>query len=116
MISAAAFNTGRMKAACTGGFLETTDAADYLVRKGRPFRRAHETAAAIVRDCIDKGKRRISDMSLEELRKKSPLFEEDIFRALTPSACVKARKLPGGCAPAEVRKQIKALARLIGPL
>jgi argininosuccinate lyase len=116
MISTAAFNTDRMKAACAGGFLEATDAAEYLVRKGMPFRRAHETAASIVRDCIAGGKRRISDVSLDDLRKKSPLFEEDIFRALTPAACVKARKLPGGCAPAEVRKQIKALSRLIGPV
>jgi argininosuccinate lyase len=113
MISSAAFNTVRMKAACIGGFLEATDAADYLVRKGMPFRLAHETAAAIVRDCIALGKRRISDLSLEDLRKKSPLFGEDIFRALSPLSCVKARKLPGGCAPAEVRKQIKALRRLI---
>jgi argininosuccinate lyase len=113
MISSAAFNTERMKAACTGGFLEATDAADYLVRKGMPFRSAHETAAAIVRDCIDRGKRRISDLSLEELKEKSPLFEEDIFRALTPAAGVKARNLPGGCAPAEVRKQIKTLRRLL---
>jgi argininosuccinate lyase len=52
-------------------------------------------------------------LSLQELKEKSPLFEEDIFRALTPAACVKARNLPGGCAPAEVRKQIKALGRLI---
>jgi argininosuccinate lyase len=116
MISAAAFNTGRMKAACTGGFLEATDAADYLVRKGMPFRRAHETVAAIVRDCIARGKRRIPDLALEELKEKSPLFEEDIFRALTPLSCVKARNLPGGCAPAEVRKQIKALSRLVGPV
>jgi argininosuccinate lyase len=113
MISGAAFDTSRMKAACVGGFLEATDAADYLVRKGMPFRRAHETAAAVVRDCIGRGKRRISDLSLEELKKRSPLFEEDIFRALTPAACVKARNLSGGCAPAEVRKQIKALGRLI---
>jgi argininosuccinate lyase len=113
MISGAAFNSERMKAACIGGFLEATDAADYLVRKGMPFRLAHETVAAIVRECIDKGKRRVSDLSLEELKKKSPLFAEDVFRALTPFSCVKARNLPGGCAPAEVRKQIKTLRRSI---
>jgi argininosuccinate lyase len=102
MISAAVFNTGRM---------EATDAADYLVSKGMPFHRAHKTAAAIVRDCIAGGKQRIS-VSLEELKKKSPLFEEDLFRALTPAAGVKARNLSGRCVPAEVRNQIKALRRL----
>jgi argininosuccinate lyase len=113
MAASAAFNTDRMKAACVGGFLEATDAAEYLVRKGMPFRKAHETAALIVRDCIDAGKRRISDLGLQELRKRSALFDEDVFRALSPGACVKARKLPGGPAPREVRKQIKALRRLL---
>jgi argininosuccinate lyase len=113
MVSSASFNTGRMKAACIGGFMEATDAADYLVRKGMPFRKAHEASALLVRDCVERGKRRLSDLDLKELKKKSPLFDEDIYRLLGPAACVKARKLPGGTAPSEVKKQIKALRRLI---
>jgi argininosuccinate lyase len=113
MMGDAQFNLKRMKAACGGGFLEATDAAEYLVRKGLPFRNAHETAALIVRDCIDAGQRHITGRSLAELKVRSKLFEEDIYKALTPAACVKARSLPGGPAPKEVRRQIKALRKKI---
>jgi argininosuccinate lyase len=111
MVQSAKFNIKRMKAACTGGFLEATDTAEYLVRKGVPFRAAHETAALIVRDCIDAGQKQISQRSLGELKKRSRLFEEDIYRAITPIACVKARNLCGGTAPAEVKRQIRTLRR-----
>jgi len=111
MMEAAGFNTDRMKAACTGGFLEATDAAEYLVRKGLPFRKAHETVALIVRDCVEAGKRTIAECTLDELKKHSGLFGEDIFKVLDSEACVKARNLDGGPAPAEVRRQVKALRK-----
>jgi argininosuccinate lyase len=114
MMEAAEFNTKRMKAACVGGFLEATDAAEYLVRKGMPFRKAHETAALIVRYCVESGKKTIAGCTLEELKKHSRLFEEDIFKALEPSSCVKARNLAGGPAPAETRRQIKNLRKKLG--
>jgi len=113
MIKSAQFNVKRMKAACTGGFLEATDTAEYLVRKGLPFRAAHETAALIVRDCIKAGHKHISALSLGELKKHSRLFEEDIYKALTPTACVKARDLPGGPSPKEVRRQLKVIRKKI---
>jgi argininosuccinate lyase len=113
MMGSAGFNLKRMKAACSGGFLEATDAAEYLVRKGLPFRKAHETAALAVRDCIEAGQKHIACLSLAELKARSKLFEEDIYRALTPAACVKARSLPGGPAPKEVRRQIRALRKKI---
>ena len=113
MINSAKFNLKRMKAACTGGFLEATDTAEYLVRKGLPFRAAHETAALIVRDCIEAGHKHISGLSLAELKKHSKLFEEDIYKAITPAACIKARDLPGGPAPKEVKRQIKILRKKI---
>ncbi|MDR1239642.1 MAG: argininosuccinate lyase [Treponema sp.] len=109
MMAAASFNLERMEAACTGGFLEATDAAEYLVRKGLPFRRAHETAALIVRDCLEAGRRSIAEQPLAALKKRSELFEDDVYAALTPAACVAARKLPGGPAPEEVRRQIREL-------
>jgi argininosuccinate lyase len=113
MMESAVFNTGRMEAACTGGFLEATDAAEYLVRRGLPFRRAHEVAALVVRDCIAAGQGSITRRSLGELKKRSELFEADLYQALSPAACLAARKLPGGPAPEEVRRQIRALrARL----
>jgi len=111
MIGSAEFNVKRMKAACSGGFMEATDAADYLVSKGLPFRTAHETAALIVRDCIEAGQRHIADRSLAELKKRSKLFEEDIYRVLKPAACIRARDLPGGPAPKEVRRQIRVLRK-----
>jgi len=114
MIKSASFNTKRMKAACTGGFLEATDAAEYLVKKGMPFREAHEKAASIVRDCVQKGYKAISSLPINEFKKHSKLFEEDIYRAMTPLSCVKARDLPGGPAPREVKRQIKILRKKYG--
>jgi len=111
MMKSAKFNLKRMKAACLGGFLEATDTAEYLVRKGLPFRSAHEAAALIVRDCIEAGQKHIADRTIGELKKRSVLFEEDIYKAITPAACVKARELPGGPAPKEVRRQIKVLRK-----
>ncbi|MDR0387739.1 MAG: argininosuccinate lyase [Treponema sp.] len=109
MTGSAVFNTPRMEAACTGGFLEATDAAEYLVRRGLPFRKAHEAAALVVRDCAAAGQRTIAERSLPELKARSNLFEADIYTALTPRACVEARNLPGGPAPQEVLRQIAAL-------
>ncbi|MDR2485696.1 MAG: argininosuccinate lyase, partial [Treponema sp.] len=114
MIAAAAFNEDRMAAACAGGFLEATDAAEYLVRKGLPFRKAHEVAAQTVRDCIAEGQRSIRERNLADLQKRSHLFEADIYDALAPGACVNARNLPGGPAPEEVRRQIKVLREAAG--
>jgi len=113
MMQSAKFNIKRMKAACTGGFSEATDTAEYLVRKGMPFRQAHETAALIVRDCIGLGIKQISYMGIGELKKRSKLIEEDIYRAITPYAAVKGRDLPGGPAPKETRRQIKILRKKI---
>jgi argininosuccinate lyase len=109
MIGSAVFNTPRMEAACVGGFLEATDAAEYLVRKGTPFRAAHETAALLVRDCVAAGQRSLTERTLPQLKERSPLFEADLYAALSPAACVAARSLPGGPAPEEVRRQIRTL-------
>jgi argininosuccinate lyase len=106
MMGTLTFNRERMEAACTGGFLEATDAAEYLVRRGLPFRKAHETAALLVRDCIAGGRRSIAEQSLGELKARSELFEADVYEALKPAASVAARNLPGGPAPEEVLRQI----------
>jgi len=113
MIKSAAFNLKRMKAHCIGGFLEATDAAEYLVRKGMPFREAHEIAGKIVRNCIESGLKQISALEIAELKKHSKLFEEDIYKAITPNASVRARSLPGGPAPKEVKRQIKIIRKRI---
>jgi len=113
MVASAAFNAVRMKAACAGGFLEATDAAEYLVRRGMPFRKAHETAALLVRDCIASGLVSLGDLPLEKLKEKSELFEEGIYAELKPEACAAGRKTSGGPAPEELRRQIRELRRLI---
>ncbi|MDR2759834.1 MAG: argininosuccinate lyase, partial [Spirochaetaceae bacterium] len=116
MMESLVFNRERMEAACIGGFLEATDAAEYLVRRGLPFRKAHETVALLVRDCIQGGQRSIIERSLSELKARSELFEADIYQALSPAACVAARKLPGGPAPEEVRRQIGVLRKKLEDL
>jgi argininosuccinate lyase len=108
MIESASWNTGRMARSCEGGFMNATDVAEYLVKKGMPFRSAHEVSAKIVRACIEK-KRNIEDMTLADLRAASGLFESDIFERITPEACVGARNIPGGPAPAQTAVQIAAL-------
>jgi argininosuccinate lyase len=108
-MGAAVFNKAKMEASCAGGFLEATDVAEYLVKKGMPFRTAHECAAHIVRDCIDKGLKSIGEAGLADVQQHSALIEADIFAKITPRACVEARNLPGGPAPDEVRRQIAAL-------
>jgi argininosuccinate lyase len=109
MIKSAGFNTERMRAACNGGFLEATDCAEYLVRKGMPFREAHEVSAAIVRDCIAAGLRDIAGLGIERLKTYSPLIDDSLIPRLAPEACVAARSLPGGPAPEEMRRQIAVL-------
>ena len=114
MIKTAQFNLERMKAASKGGFLEATDMAEYLVKKGVPFRDAHEIIASIVRDCIKVKKKNISGFPIAKLKKKySNLFEEDITKLITPLACIEARSLPGGPAPKEVLRQIEYLRKKI---
>jgi argininosuccinate lyase len=114
MLSTAEFNRDRMEAACRGGFLEATDAAEYLVRKGLPFRTAHGVAALVVRDCIAAGQTGIAERGLAELKARSDLFEADVYEAITPAACVAARKTAGGPAPEEVRRQIALLRKELG--
>jgi argininosuccinate lyase len=108
MLAGAQWNTERMAASCAGGYANATDVADYLVRKGLPFRTAHGAAAQIVRLGIDT-KRGIEDLSLEDLQSCSPLIEADIYEKITPAACVAARNIPGGPAPEQVREQLRAL-------
>ena len=108
MISSAQWNTEKMKDACQDGFLNATDVADYLVRKGLPFRTAHAVSARSVRLAIDKGCR-LEDLSLEEFRSLSDLIEKDIFDVIPPEKCVNARNTAGGPAEESVKLQLSAL-------
>lgn len=94
MLATMKFNKERMRASANGGFTNATDAADYLVNHGVPFRDAHGIVGQIVLYCIDKGIA-IDDMSLEELKAISPVFEEDIYEAISMETCVNKRLTVG---------------------
>ena len=102
-----------MRAAALQGFATATDLADYLVKKGLPFRDAHEAVAHAVKACSNKGCD-LADLSLEELRvacdlgDKSSLVGEDAFQVLTLEGSVNSRKHTGGTAPEQVKKAIAA--------
>jgi argininosuccinate lyase len=101
-----------MRAAALQGYATATDLADYLVKKGLPFRDAHEAVAHAVRACDDL-KIDLAEMSLDQLRAFSPLVGEDVFAVLTLEGSVAARDHIGGTAPNQVRA---AIARVRGQL
>lgn len=90
MLSTMKFNKDRMRKSASHGFTNATDAADYLVNHGVPFRDAHGIVGQLVLYCIEK-KIAIDDMSLEELKAISPVFEEDIYEAVSMETCVNKR-------------------------
>ncbi|BAF58698.1 argininosuccinate lyase [Pelotomaculum thermopropionicum SI] len=96
----------RMAEAARGGFTNATDLADYLVRKGLPFRQAHEAVGKAVLYCLERG-RSLDRLSLDELRQFSPLVEEDVYEAIDISRCVEARRVTGGPAPGAVLEAVK---------
>ncbi len=102
-------NTERMRRATEEGCLDATDAADYLVSKGLPFRQAHEIVGKIVRHCLEHDKR-LDQLSMEELLGYSPLFEEGYYRYIELEASLSRRGGVGGTAPKQVREAIR-LAR-----
>lgn len=108
MISSARWNIENLAASCEGGFANATDLAEYLVRKGMPFRTAHGVSARSVRIAIEKNCR-LEELSLEDFKSCSDLIEQDIFDIIPPAACVNARKTDGGPAEEKVKEQIAAL-------
>lgn len=102
----------RMREATRQGFATATDLADYLVRRGLPFREAHEVVALAVKAATEQGVD-LADLSLEQLREFSALVGDDALSALTLEACIAARDHVGGTAPAQVMAAIeKHRARL----
>ncbi len=106
MISTMKFKKETMRKSAMGGFTNATDAADYLVNHGIPFRDAHGIIGRIVLYCIGKGIA-IDDMSLEELKEFSPVFEEDIFDAISMETCVDKRLTMGAPGRAAMDKVIE---------
>ena len=106
MIREMRVNAGRMRGAAGGGYSTATDVADYLVRKGLPFRDAHEIVGKTVAFCVASG-RDLPDLTLEEWRSFSDRFDADISEAITLEASVNARAATGGTAVARVREEIE---------
>ncbi len=107
MLESAVFNTKRMAAAVRGDFSNATDLADHLVLQGLPFRQAHEVVGRVVRSCIERGIA-IEDLTLEDLKKMSPLFESSVLKQVQPFNVMQARSSEGGTSAAAVLAQIEA--------
>lgn len=105
MLVDAQFRAERMARALAGDFSNATDLADYLVPKGVPFRQCHEIVGKMVRFCIDR-KIGIEDMTLEQMKGFSPLFEADALEVAKHSAVMRARTSRGGTGPSAVQDQI----------
>jgi len=105
MLSGLSVNATAMRRAAAEGYATATDLADYLVKKGLPFREAHEAVARAVRFAADEGKD-LAELSLEELQRFSPLTAQDVFGVLTLEGALAARNHAGGTAPAQVRAAI----------
>ena len=94
-----------MRAAVLQGFATATDLADYLVKKGLPFRDSHEVVARAVR-LAEEQQRELSELPLDILQSFSGLIEEDVYQVLSPEGSLHARNHIGGTAPAQVRAQV----------
>ncbi len=116
MLSTSRFNEERMKKSAQQGFANATDAADYLVRKGVPFRDAHGMIGQLVLWCIEKNTS-LDELPLSEYRAVCPAFDEDVYEAISLSACVSRRLTKG--APGAMAEEIagaKAYLRMIEDL
>ena len=100
--------TENMKNAAKRGFINATDCADYLTKKGMPFRDAYKATGTLVHYCIEHNKT-LDTLSLDEYKAVCPLFEEDVYHAIDLSTCVRERRSLGGPAPDEVARQLKVI-------
>ena len=113
MLRTATFHPDNMRKAAAAGFINATDCADYMVRKGVPFRDAYGIVGRLVRHCIENG-RTLETLTLGEYREFSPVFDADVYPAIDLLACVSLRDIPGGPAPGRVRETIVATRNAIG--
>jgi argininosuccinate lyase len=106
MLPEISFNTEKMLHTAAEGYSTATDLAEYLVKKGVPFRQAHEITGKVVRYCIN-DKKDLQSLNLKELKSFSRVIEADVFKALGPCESVKSRSSYGGTSPSEVMRQIR---------
>jgi argininosuccinate lyase len=112
MLDSVSIHRDAMRHAAEDGFITATDLADYLVRKGLPFRQAHEVVGKAVLRALDR-KCGLLDLPLAEYRQLSRLIKDDVYRSLSVDASVGRRTSQGGTAPANLKKRLAALKKLI---
>lgn len=108
MVQVIKFNKDKMYKAATEGFTTATDIAEYLVKKGVPFRKAHEVTGRIVLYCLEKGKD-LKELTLKEYRGFSEIIDEDIYPVLTPEGSIRNKVSFGSASRKEVLRQIRRL-------
>jgi argininosuccinate lyase len=102
-MKAAEFDYDRMQAAAQSGFMNAWAGATYLVRRGVPFRLAHEQIGKAVQTCVERSCE-LADLPLEELRQLNPVFDQDFYSCLTLQSVLTIHDVPGGTAPVRVRQ------------
>lgn len=106
MIKTMRVNKENMRAAAAKGFINATDCADYLVKKGLPFRTAYKITGQLVAECIEKNLT-LETLPIESYKELCETFDDDIYEAISLDTCVMQRKADGGPAPESVKKQIE---------
>lgn len=112
MIQTMRINKQNMRAAAAKGFINATDCADYLVKKGMPFRDAYKITGKLVAFCIDKGIT-LETLPIDEYKSLSELFDNDVYDAINLENCVNLRKSEGGPSPESVVKQIEQVRAML---
>ncbi len=112
MLATMKFNKETMKRSAMNGFTNATDAADYLVNRGIPFRDAHGIIGRLVLYCLDRGIS-LDEMSLEEYKAINPVFEKDIYEAISLKTCVERRTTLGAPGPSVMRKTAEGYRKML---
>jgi argininosuccinate lyase len=110
LLEGVAFDAERMRRACDAGFVCATEIADWLAARGMPFRQAHDVAGSLVRQAATRGIE-LKDLTIDEYRAASPLFDASIYEALDPARAVDRRDVPGGPARAAVLREIERIEK-----
>jgi argininosuccinate lyase len=112
MLESLKFNKAVMEKSAKGGFTNATDVADYLVKKGMAFRDAHGVVGSLVLYAEEKAKA-LDELSLEEFRAVSEIFDKDIYEEISLSTCINKRKTKGAPSPESVEEQIKEVEKIL---
>jgi len=113
MIARMSVNTENLKKAAAEGFINATDLADYMVKKGLPFRTAYKISGEIVAKCMEKGIT-LEEMHLSKYKEFSDVFEEDLFKEIDLENCMEKRISEGGTSAASLAKQIAYVRSITG--